>query len=135
MKAKLLELLSVFSGSGAKEKGMKLRFDVNQAEAWRRGVDYHESLITIEIDPADLQAEQHKLLQDRLLGIDVCECEVRASGTLGPAVIWDGYGLERRRELPRRIVAPLPTLGGLLEALREDEDRVQERLSLMGQAA
>ena len=84
---------------------MKLRFEVDQAEAFRRGIDVPKSIVTVEANPADLSQEHRDLIADRLDGIDVRQL-------VGSR---DGNG-----KLPR-IMAELPTFESLMEAIVADE--------------
>src|ERR1043165_1346625 len=47
---------------------MKIRFAVDQAEAFRRGVDCPKSIVTVEVDPKTLSQEERDLIADRLEG-------------------------------------------------------------------
>jgi len=96
---------------------MKLRFEVNQAEAFRQGIDVPKSIVTIEVNPAEISQEQRNLIADRLDGIDVCP--LVDDGVLGrkPARNCDGK--------PFRIMAKLPTFDSLMEAITEDEQDAQ----------
>jgi hypothetical protein len=94
---------------------MKLRFEVDQAEAFRRGIDVPKSIVTIEVNPADLSQEQRNLIADRLDGIDVC----RLAGVLDGLL--DGKPLRDRHGKLFRILAKLPTFESLMEAIAEDE--------------
>jgi hypothetical protein len=94
---------------------MKLRFEVDQAEAFRQGIDVPKSIVTIEVNPADLSQKQRDLIADRLDGIDVCQL----AGVLGGVL--DGKPLRDRNGKPFRIMAKLPTFESLMEAIAEDE--------------
>jgi hypothetical protein len=89
---------------------MKIRFAVNQAEAFRRGVDVQKPTHIIEVDPATLSQEDRNLLADRLCGIDLNQMmvvgEIKQSG-------W-------------HITAMLPTFEAMMEAVRENEREVQK---------
>ena len=50
---------------------MKLRFKVDQGEALRQGVDAPTSVVTIQVNPKQLNQEERNLLADRMDGIDV----------------------------------------------------------------
>jgi hypothetical protein len=52
---------------------MKLRFKVDQADAFRRGIDRPKSIVSIEVNPADIAEEARSLIADHLVGIDVLE--------------------------------------------------------------
>ena len=89
---------------------MKLRFEVDQAQAFRRGIDVPKSIVTIEVNPAEISQEQRNLIADRLDGIDVCQL----AGVLA--------GMSRDKDgKPFRIMAKLPTFESLMEAIAEDE--------------
>jgi len=89
---------------------MKLRFEVNQAEAFRLGIDVPKSIVTIEVNPAEISQEQRNLIADRLDGIDVCQL----------AGVLDGISRDKDGK-PFRIMAKLPTFESLMEAIAEDE--------------
>lgn len=92
---------------------MKLRFEVDQAEAFRQGIDVPKSIVTIEVNPAELSQEQRNLIADRLDGIDVCQLARVLDGVL------DGKPLRDRKLF--RIMAKLPTFESLMEAVTKDE--------------
>ena len=89
---------------------MKLRFEVDQAEAFRRGIDAPKSIVTVEVNPSELSQEKRNLIADRLDGIDVCQI----------ALILDGKAKDRNGK-PFRIVAKLPTFESMMDAIAEDE--------------
>ncbi|MEK7684429.1 MAG: hypothetical protein AAB466_03290 [Verrucomicrobiota bacterium] len=89
---------------------MKLRFEVNQAEAFRQGIDVPKSIVTIEVNPSEIPQEQRNLIADRLDGIDVCQL---------PGIL-DGIGKDQNGK-PLRIMTKLPTFESLMEAIAEDE--------------
>ena|SRR6266571_5275537 len=100
---------------------MTLRFEVDQAEACRQGVDVPKSTCHLDVDPSKLSQEERNLIADRLVGIDVTRFEAN----------WDGI----KKALPvswdstkGRIIAPLPTFEGLIKAIRENETKVQAEL-------
>lgn len=90
---------------------MKLRFEVDQAEAFRRGIDVPKSIVSIEVNPAELSQEQRNLIADRLNGIDVCRL----------ALIRDGALPGDRHGQPNRVVAKVPTFESMMEAIEEDQ--------------
>jgi hypothetical protein len=92
---------------------MKLRFAVDQAEAFRQGVDCPKSIITIEVDPANIPQDERNLIADRLHGgIDVCRGEIRDGDKVTPIF---SFGE------PARIIAALPTFEALMQTVRADE--------------
>jgi len=50
---------------------MKLRFEVNQAEAFRRGFDAPNSINYLEVDPSTLDERTRHMIADRLEGISL----------------------------------------------------------------
>ena len=105
---------------------MKLRFEVNQAEAFRRGINVENSIVLIEVDPKTLPQDQRDLIADRLDGIDVCELETGASSFGEPAHKWIDEDTKRERLAPKHVKASGPTFKELLEAVRADEQRFQQ---------
>ena len=51
---------------------MQLRFRVNQAEAFRRGISVPKSIVRVDVEPAELDQKIRNLIADRMIGIDVC---------------------------------------------------------------
>jgi len=90
---------------------MKLRFEVDQAEAFRQGIDVPKSIVTIEVNPAELPQGNRNLIADRLNGIDVCQI----------ACITEGVLPRDRNGQSLRIKAQLPTFESLMEAIAEDQ--------------
>jgi len=105
---------------------MILRFEVNQAEAFRQGVDVQKSTNHLNIDPADLSQVERDLIADRLKGIDVCKLSL------------DWEGKVRQVEAANdecthhRIVAKLPTYEALLAAIKEDQAGIEAELKRLG---
>ena len=130
----LKRLLSlIFPDAGTKDpfarRRLKLRFEVNQAEAYRLGVDCSEPVVTLSLNPRTIPPRYRALLAARLVGPDICEAVLRADGSRGPAVVWQAktYGARRTRPLLCRLVVNLPTVQALWAALDEDEQRVSEQ--------
>lgn len=102
---------------------MKLRFEVDQAEAFRQGVDCPKSIVTVEANPSELPVETRHLLADRLEGIDVLQM-----------FFYDGELIRGHavKELlhtavePRRIVASAPTLDALISAVRANDRWIKQ---------
>jgi hypothetical protein len=98
---------------------MKLRFEVDQAEAFRKGIDAPNSIVTIEVDPSPLPPDIRKLIADRLFGIEVCQLVPMIPPTeerLGTI-----HMVARKRE-PVRIIATGVTFGDMMTAIRKNED-------------
>ena len=101
---------------------VKLRFEVDQAECLRAGIDCPKSIVTVEVDPAKLSQDERDLLADRLSGIDVCELGLGNKGQ--PRRLYhrrtEGQQAKGKRNKPWRIVAKAPTYSALMDAVRED---------------
>jgi hypothetical protein len=89
---------------------MKLRFEVDQAECFRKGIDCPKSIVTIEVDPADIPQDDRNLIADRLVGIDVCQLWNSDKGT--------EKLLTSEERQPVRIVAAAPDYAALIAAVR-----------------
>jgi hypothetical protein len=91
------------------ERILTLRFDVENGRA----------PVTVKAPLKELPNAIRNMLADRLHGIDVCQLWNSDTGT--------EKMLDEHR-LPIRIKAPEPTLGSLLEAVRNDQLGAEERL-------
>jgi len=95
---------------------MKLRFEVDQAACFRKGIDCPESIVTIEVDPGRLPEDERNLIADRLKGIDVCV-----------------LGGQRKHSMdgrPGLVEAKTPDYQGLIAAVRRNEKFVIEQRAL-----
>ena len=101
---------------------MVLRFEVNQSEAFRRGVDVEKSTNHLQVDPSTLSQDDRNLIADRLDGIDVLQLEVKYDG----AVVQSSSYADIER---RRIKAKLPTYEALMEAIRENQMEIEKELT------
>jgi hypothetical protein len=99
---------------------MRLRFDVDQAECLRRGIDCPNSIVSVQIDPANLPQEQRDKIADRLEGIDVCTLRTNADKTITKN--FDGAGK------PIRVRAKGPTYEDLWAAVCEEDAHLQRAL-------
>ena len=105
---------------------MVLRFEVNQAEAFRRGVNVQKSTNHLNVDPAELPQDVRDLIADRLEGIDVLELDEAGEKVFWPNPEADGHR-EVPNSIPKRITAKLPTFDALLEAIKENDAQVKHR--------
>ena len=105
---------------------MEIRFKVNQAEAFRRGVSVPKSIVRLEIDPGILDEKTRNLIADRMDGIDVCDGFYKdEEKRVAPM-----QRIEAGEYKPRHIEANLPTLEAFLEAINKDQARIEhERLT------
>src|SRR5580698_2907067 len=98
---------------------MKLRFEIDQADSFRRGIDRSKSIVSIEVNPADLSEEIRSLIAEHLVGIDVLQFFYHNGYVIR------GYPIKElsytSRE-PKRIVAKGITLEALTEAIRVNDD-------------
>ena len=99
---------------------MKLRFEVDQAEAFRRGVDCPNSIIILDVDPATLSQEVRNKIADRLSGIDVVATEMCGG---------------KRFKSAKKIKTTLPTFESLMEAVDNDEKNPVDRDAFMKRIA
>lgn len=56
---------------GLPSNPVKLRFKVNQAECFRRGINCDKSIAVIEVNPSELPQPDRDAIADHLNGIDV----------------------------------------------------------------
>jgi ribosome-binding ATPase YchF (GTP1/OBG family) len=108
---------------------MILRFEVNQAEAFRQGVDVSKSTNHIQVDPAGLPQAERDLIADRLAGIDVCRLEIQWDGKVGKVQAGSDDCTHHR------ILAKLPTYEALLEAVKENQAEIEAELKKREKAA
>jgi len=102
---------------------MVLRFEVNQAEAFRQGVNVQKSTNHIDVKPEELPQEVRNLIADRLDGIDVCELDDEGKRLYLENPQADGFR-EVPNRIPKRIIAKLPTFEALMEAIRANEKQI-----------
>lgn len=105
---------------------MKLRFEVDQAECFRRGIDAPKSIVTIEVDPAKIDSDDRALIANRLDGIDVCELR-KTEDRIFKAHLPPPNPTSTASGGPVRIIAKTPDYVGLIEAVRENEKKVDEQ--------
>jgi hypothetical protein len=96
----------------------KVRFDVNQAEAFRHGLECSKPTIVLELNPKDLDQETRNLIADRLVGMDILELHLGADGEREQLPSRRGRG-------QARIKAKVPTLESLMAAIKENEAKLQ----------
>lgn len=89
---------------------MNLRFEIDQAECFRRGINTPKSIVTIDVDPANLDPTERGMIADRLNGIDVYKLAL------------DGIG--QRYNSLLRIKANTPDYAGLIEAIWANESEL-----------
>jgi hypothetical protein len=101
---------------------MKLRFEVDQAESFRLGVDRPKSIVSIEVNPADVPQEAREIIANHLVGIDVVELFYNNGDII------KGHWLKEltftTRE-PKRIVASGVNLESLLSAISRNDACIQ----------
>lgn len=90
---------------------MRLRFEVDQADCFRHGVDAVKSTTIVDCDPAKLTQPQRDLIADRLNGIDVCLITT----------------MRNADRVPTRIIAKRPTFESLMEAIAADQKAVDAK--------
>ena len=108
---------------------MKLRFEVNQAEAFRAGIDCPQSVVSIDTDPTKLDEATRLAIAERMLGIDVYNLENTA--TVAES---DGTGFIIRTapvavRKTRRLVASSPDFDGMMEAIRINQADLEKAIT------
>jgi hypothetical protein len=103
---------------------MQLRFYVDQAAAFLRGVDSPNAIAEIEVDPAKLDENTRRLIAERLRDNDVCQLEHREDGDIVVKLGFDPITLNRSK--PIKLKANGPTFEALMEAVNENEREVRE---------
>ena len=124
---------------------MILRFEVNQAEAFRRGFNIAESVISIEVEPSHLSREQRDLIADRLHASDVCRLYLARDIYENPVGVFTPIPNYSKRfvrtpqntRVPILIEADTPTVEGLLDGVRINDQalRIEEAQWLSTEAA
>jgi hypothetical protein len=110
---------------------VKLRFEVDQAEAFRRGIDCPKSIVTVEVDPADLTQEQRDLVADRLSGIDVFPLEWVGENNTTHSPPKSVADFHRRVRSHALIVASLPTFDALMSAVVGNDRALTQAITAM----
>ena len=106
---------------------MKLRFEVDQAECFRNGIDCPKSIVTLDIDPQTLPQKDRNLIADRLSGIDICLLRIGVRGAekiLQPPSPEDSQAGKSGR--PVHIKAKAPTFEALMDAIRENQREMEK---------
>lgn len=98
---------------------MKLRFEIDQADSFRRGIDRPKSIVSIEVNPADIPEEQRALLGQHLEGIDVLQLFFRHGEVIRGFPIKELCDTARE---PKRIVAKAANLEALLAATKSNHE-------------
>src|SRR5688572_3516320 len=97
---------------------MKLRFEVDQADNFRRGIDRPKSIVSIDVNPADLPEETRALIAKHLSGIDVLQFFYHHGEVI------KGYPIKElahtSRE-PKRIVATGANVDALVAAIKAND--------------
>lgn len=88
---------------------MKLRFEVDQAECMRQGIDCPKSIVTVEVNPKDLSQDDRNILADRMVGIDIMQISASLDGSE-----W------MFKKSGSRIIAKAPTVEALIAAIKDD---------------
>jgi hypothetical protein len=85
---------------------MTLRFQVDQAQCMREGIDCPRSIVHITVKPEELSQEQRDKFADRMSGIDVRALRVHPDG--------------RVVKSEQLIMAKQPSFKGLMDAVCEN---------------
>jgi hypothetical protein len=102
---------------------MKLRFEVDQAESFRRGINRPKAIVSIDVNPAEIPDGVRSLIANHLVGIDALQFFYHNGEVL------KGY---RRKELsytsrePERIVAKAANMDALLQAIKANDSLINQ---------
>jgi hypothetical protein len=99
---------------------MKIRFEVDQAFAFRHGYDCPKRIVAIDVNPADLAEHVREAIAIRMIGTDVY--------TLYVAADFQELKVIAGANEDERLLAPFPTWEGFLLGLQEDIDRVKPEI-------
>ena len=105
---------------------MKLRFEVDQADSFRRGIDRSKSIVSIDVNPADLPEDARSLIADHLVGIDLLQFFYHNGEVI------KGYPIKElsyTSHEPKRIIARAANIEALIEAIKANDsfiDRIKE---------
>lgn len=114
----------------SKGQAVKLRFQVDQAECLRNGIDCPKSIVLLEVNPAELTQPQRDLLADRLDGIDVCELGFKDGQIMKVYDYWETEDEKPKNGKPARplkLKTASPDFKGLMEAVLKNELWIRER--------
>ena len=112
---------------------MKLRFEVDQAECFRKGIDCPKSIVTIEVDPAKIPESERILIADRLRGIDVTSL-FRYSEDVARTMGRHIPGADGTLQKGVLIVAKEATYPGLIAAVKANQSEVTDGPALLSMA-
>ncbi|MHC1768179.1 MAG: hypothetical protein AB9869_28560 [Verrucomicrobiia bacterium] len=94
---------------------MKLRFEVNQSEAFRKGINCPRSIVSVEVNPADLEPSDREMLANCMDGIEMRQQAAEEKD-----------GKWAYRQLRPRIRASAATLEALLAAVENEHQNARE---------
>lgn len=97
---------------------MKLRFEVDQADSFRRGIDRSKSIVSIDVNPADLPEEARSLIANHLVGIDVLQFFYHNGEVIKGYPITE---LSYTQREPKRLVAKAVNVEALIEAIKAND--------------
>lgn len=100
---------------------MKLRFEVDQADSFRRGIDRSKSIVSIDVNPADLPEEARSLIADHLVGIDVLQFFYHNGEVIKGHPIRELAYTSRE---PKHIVAKAVNIEALIEAIKVNDSLI-----------
>jgi hypothetical protein len=97
---------------------MKLRFEIDQADSFRRGIDRSKSIVSIDVNPADLAEEARSLIAEHLVGIDLLQFFYHNGDVIKGYQIKE---LSHTSREPKRIVAKAVNIDALIEAIKAND--------------
>jgi hypothetical protein len=101
---------------------MKLRFEINQVDSFRQGIDRPKSIVSIDINPADISEEMRSLIANHLVGIDVLQFFYHNGEII------KGYPIKELSYTsrdPKRIIAKAANLESLIESIKANDNFIE----------
>lgn len=106
---------------------MKLRFAVDQAEAFRQGIDAPNSTVTVDVNPAKVPKDIRELVAERMDGIEVRKLALDCKSYIMKGGESVSIGLTGKKRLGSALLkAKLPTFEALVEAVKENEAEMED---------
>ena len=103
---------------------MKLRFEINQADASRQGIDVQTPVVCIEVRRSTLSPEQQRLIAERLDGADLLQLHYDPGTQRPQKTYYVDTSSETPKYRPVRIQASEPTFDAMMRAIEANEAQV-----------
>jgi hypothetical protein len=98
---------------------MKLRFQIDEAQSFKAGINIPRSVVSVDVDPSKLDENMRNHLVERLVGEEVHPLQWDQTEWAGLEQFRSDYA--RKIRCQGLLVAKAPTLESLLEAIDTEE--------------